>query len=503
MKKRKTILLLISLVFLISMPAQPAYGAANSLTAIPGGLVSNHMVEFHEGLCRVHNSTYKDGFMNTDGKLVIPCKYSPDNHLGSFSEGLCPVSLDGRLCYLDKNGNIALKTQFPYATQDDTDFYYEYGADSFKETHGIFLNGRAAVRNDAGRCGFIDKTGREVIACQYDSVENFETGIALVCNNHRYQVIDPAGEKLLKQEYEAVVIEPGGIILASNDTSYDPDAEHSDFSITIVHWYSYDVLDYSGNVLESDVTVDENAGMPNYVKGGYRTEAISHDYANWTTTYAVSDKNGKLLYTTKAFYIIESVDVGIGTVTLSGSWPCKENYIDIATGKPLLPEPADICYPFRDGYGTFVKNDVVYVMNQQGTIFDFPANLTYSSLASDGMIILHDKSKYTSVFLCKLSAVQSVSAPVSNSADPSSSRVLVNGKEIAFEAYTINGSNYFKLRDLAYALNDDEKGFDVTWNSAAKRYFKLRDVMKIFNASVGWDKSTSTITVDTSQGYQE
>lgn len=41
-------------------------------------------------------------------------------------------------------------------------------------------------------------------------------------------------------------------------------------------------------------------------------------------------------------------------------------------------------------------------------------------------------------------------------AKPTSSTVLINGKSFSFEAYNINGSNYFKLRDIAKALNDTE-----------------------------------------------
>ena len=54
--------------------------------------------------------------------------------------------------------------------------------------------------------------------------------------------------------------------------------------------------------------------------------------------------------------------------------------------------------------------------------------------------------------------------PEKATAVPNSSKVYVNGKEIKFEAYNINGSNYFKLRDIAYAMNGTEKQFDVIWN---------------------------------------
>jgi hypothetical protein len=545
--------LLISLVLLMEILIQPAYGAAYTLTALSGGLIPETGAEFHEGLCQVHNSNYKFGFINTEGKLTLPCKYSYDNHLGNFSEGLCSVSIDGKLCYLGKNGNIALKTHYPYATQDDFDFYYESSSlEEFKETKGAFINGLAVVRNDAGKCGFIDKSGEEVIPCQYDDVGSFEYGVSLVWNNKRYQVIDPSGKRLLRQEYESAVIEPGGIIKASNDTSYDPDTKSS--GISLVEWYSYDVLDYSGTVLQSGVPSNAAGEVPWYKEGGYLTEVLSHDYKNWTTTYAVYDKSGKLLYTSSAFYIITSVHEGIGTVVLSGDSHNEETYIDIATGKQLLSEPVSSCYPFYDGYGTYIKNGVVCVMDKQGTVTELPSSQNLNSQVSERTIVLHDKSDYTHAALCKLPAVQNVVVPVTYTAITSSAKVLVNGKEIAFDAYTIGGSNYFKLRDLAYVLNGDKKGFNVTWNDAGKEikltseqtytmvggemamgdrigksytanmakinldgkeitlpayniggnnYFKLRDVMKTFNISVGWDGATSTITVDTSQNYQE
>ena len=54
--------------------------------------------------------------------------------------------------------------------------------------------------------------------------------------------------------------------------------------------------------------------------------------------------------------------------------------------------------------------------------------------------------------------------PEKATAVPNSSKVYVDGKEVKFEAYNINGSNYFKLRDIAYAMNGTKKQFDVTWN---------------------------------------
>lgn len=55
------------------------------------------------------------------------------------------------------------------------------------------------------------------------------------------------------------------------------------------------------------------------------------------------------------------------------------------------------------------------------------------------------------------------------------SKIYLNGEEISLTAYNINGNNYFKLRDI----------------------------MKIFDVYVGWDGKTSTITLDTSKGYTD
>ncbi|MDD4688869.1 MAG: WG repeat-containing protein [Eubacteriales bacterium] len=140
-------------------------------------------------------------------------------------------------------------------------------------------------------------------------------------------------------------------------------------------------------------------------------------------------------------------------------------------------------------------------------------------------------------------------------AKPTSATVLVNGKEIKFDAYEIAGYNFFKLRDLATVVSGTQKQFEVVWNESDNRidlisdkpytpvggelsvggkeatvsatmstssltvddyviglvaynindnnYFKLRDVAKAFNIGVTWDDATQTIGIDTTIGYEE
>lgn len=137
---------------------------------------------------------------------------------------------------------------------------------------------------------------------------------------------------------------------------------------------------------------------------------------------------------------------------------------------------------------------------------------------------------------------------------PTASKVAVNGKEVAFEAYNIDGNNYFKLRDLAKAVTGSGKQFEVGWDAAnnaislksqtaytsvggelevsgaaggqqaipssstlmldgkkleldayninGNNYFKLRDIAKAFNIGVTWDGKLNTVGIDTGIDYK-
>lgn len=134
-------------------------------------------------------------------------------------------------------------------------------------------------------------------------------------------------------------------------------------------------------------------------------------------------------------------------------------------------------------------------------------------------------------------------------ASPVASTVLVDGEEIAFEAYIIENNSYLKLRDFAYAITGTSKQFEVSWDSEkgainllsnqpyssegtelkkgdetikipylnnaklykddeeldlesysidGNNYFKLRDLAQLSGISVTWNGATSTINIDTS-----
>lgn len=137
---------------------------------------------------------------------------------------------------------------------------------------------------------------------------------------------------------------------------------------------------------------------------------------------------------------------------------------------------------------------------------------------------------------------------------PTAAKVFVDNVQIEFEAYTIENNNYFKLRDLAQAVNNTTKNFEVEWDGTknsinllsatsytsiggelnkgdgkpksatlstsiiykdgkeifltayainGNNYFKLRDIAKAFDIGVTWDGATNTVGIDTSISYVE
>jgi len=128
----------------------------------------------------------------------------------------------------------------------------------------------------------------------------------------------------------------------------------------------------------------------------------------------------------------------------------------------------------------------------------------------------------------------------------------VNDKIVNFGAYQINGNNYFKLRDLAFALNNTPKKFNILWDGNnqtinmvtgqsysivggemspvgkdektatpttstiflnnrtvgfkvyqidGNNYFMLRDIGAALDFGVDWDGEKNAVFIDTNKGY--
>ena len=475
--------------------------------------------DFHEGLARVYDKeTKKYGYVDKTGKVVIPFEH--DYQAGNFYDGLA-------------------------VAYDATNAYY----------------------------GYMDKTGKIVIPCQYAVAKDFVNGFAVVNQGNRWTVIDTTGKDLLPQ-----------------DCRYDFNAyvwpeDISPEAVRVRRDRGYAFVNKSGQIVSGgyDSTRVFTNGMARVEKDdkyGYVNEAgvlvipcqytSAEDFRDGYavvrvgrvgSAYSIIDKTGKVTGTSSGgrgagngCFRISSSESGrtrYGLIDYTGREivPCKYKKINDFSGGVAAVSTFDDKWGFVDTTGAEVVpctlTDLEYT--------DEPGVFIVWNYNGDGKGSVLKSSGWTEPSVSSAPSTPSTPAqPSGPSANPTNSKVLVNGKEVAFDAYTIDGSNYFKLRDLAYVLSGTEKQFEVGWDNASKtitltsgksytangsemgarsagskaaavsaskllidgkevaltaytidgnNYFKLRDIGQAFDFGIGWDNASKTITIDTSAGY--
>ena len=131
---------------------------------------------FSEGLMGYFKvAERKWGFINVEGKVVIPAQY---DDIKDFGDGLAAVKIDNKWGFINKEGELVIPCQFDRA-------------DSFSE-------GLAAVcRNN--KWGFINTEGKNVIPCVFNSADKFCCGYTVVTNkNNQPALINKQAQMLIK-----------------------------------------------------------------------------------------------------------------------------------------------------------------------------------------------------------------------------------------------------------------------------------------------------------------
>lgn len=231
----------------------------------------------------------------------------------------------------------------------------------------------------------------------------------------------------------------------------------------------------------------------------------------------------------------------------------ESTFCDIQIYK-LIPRDNDYTYFYRSpiplASGTMEETERIPIY-QPGATFNILEEGDYIvdfTLADDAAIM----SNYAFVRVVNEAEAESPVKEEEATATPTKSKVLVNGLDKSFDAYNINGNNYFKLRDLAHIVNGTDKQFNVLWDGTKNainlvsttpyssvggemsigdestksatlstsviykdgeevsliayninnnNYFKLRDIAQAFNIGITWDGTTSTIGIDTYIDY--
>ena len=511
----------------------------------------------------------------------------------AFSEGMAAVVKDGKYGFIDKTGKLVIDYKYDYA-EDFSEGYAAVSTGGFWDEEAGYVT---------GNWGFIDKTGKVVVPIFYDKVWDFSEGLAAVSNGGKVGFVDTTGKVVIPLTYSGGMCEEfsfkEGLAVVTTGSMDSPEFHVIDKTGKSAFEFKYDYASlngYSEGLLAVAVDGEWALGGLYYLERAYygakygfidtkgkEVVAPIYDYAldfhdgvaavNKGDKWGAIDRNGREVV--PIIYSDISVSGSNGLICVcndEGKW----GYVDY-TGKVVVDFKFDYCINYREGYVTNAIDGKWGALDLTGkTVIPFEYDDMWNF--SEGLVRVEKAGKWgfmdaggnmvidpvyqaasdfsDGVALVmkddKFGVIAKTSIPYT--AKPTASKVLVNGESVAFDAYNINGNNYFKLRDLAYVLNGTEKQFEVEWDAALQainlksglsytavggemvtgnksnttayltratvyiegvkvdltayningnNYFKLRDLGKAFDFGVTWDGTANTIRIDTSSSYTE
>lgn len=234
-------------------------------------------------LTNIYNTNLKDsitvffqeakrGFLNIySGQIVIPAQY---DRAWVFSEGLGAVVKDGKVGFVNINGETVIPFEYGYCSQwkDQVDFLFKKGYCT-------------VIEPTTAKHGLIDKSGKWVVDPQYDYINNPHKGFRIVKLNDKYGVMDSTLQLSLPIIYDWIdYYEDGFMLLSGNEKqlmAYDCKTVLQPFVYDNVYHLTYgtDKVDEEGSVIyaKCDMNSYEVAGR-----------------------YGLMDKSGKII--TKPLY---------------------------------------------------------------------------------------------------------------------------------------------------------------------------------------------------------
>lgn len=449
------------------------------ITPFYNGIVINE-----DGMVLVTQDYEKWGLINNKGKLILPMVYEA---IGNISEGLMCVNRDGKVGFVDETGKVVVPLKYDAAMNFEeglapvgvkvSDDYYgsKWGfidktgkvviSLKYTDAHN-FSEGLAWVAVGDGynlKYGAIDKTGKVVIPFQYDNAGDFKNGVANVLQYGSYFYIDKTGKKLPQdQQYLASLnfkdglakeFRPrdGYVYIDESGKEICPPAHYiRDFSeglAVVGKGMKYGYIDKTGKQVVPFI----------YDGASDFSEGLALVYTGNKPGFI--DKKGNMVLSLD-YDRADDFNEGLAIVRTGMYYGVIDK-----TGKEIVPPIYQYISTFKEGFAV-VKGDKAGrgIINQKGevvlplmydSITDFNEGVAYVTLGDKTGIVVSSNS-----YIFDL--------PKEAEAKPLAYKVMVNGKEVTLEAYTIDGRNYLKLRDLGYALNGSEKQFDVLWDNSRR-----------------------------------
>lgn len=172
---------------------------------------------FHHNRAWVQYTDQTYSYINREGREVIPTHFAAAEEFSDFS--VARVREGSSFGLIDTLGNWVLRPRYAQIRaftgagvavvrlDGRSDLYglINYRGElltsrEYREI-GVFSEGLAVVKDQRGRYGYIDATGREIITCQFGGAEDFSNGRAVIRENGRCGYIDYQGSIIIAPTY--------------------------------------------------------------------------------------------------------------------------------------------------------------------------------------------------------------------------------------------------------------------------------------------------------------
>lgn len=380
-----------------------------------------YMQHYPDGTVRLrHNDKW--GLMNCNNEELIPHEYE---ELYYYEEGYSRVKRDGKWGLINSLGKPIVNCRY--------DTIGLFGMEtSFNETFDESVIKDGPVMKDlafarlGGKCGFINKSGKHVIDCVYDTLLKFRPGYVIFVLNGKKGLVNDLGKTIISARYDDMSYFFGHIALVKTGAFYGLVDELGQSVLPC----KYDAIKCFENSTEA-LLVKKNGKLGIYDLSGYPIVECAYDsiYADKTKRNSVilikggvkeestvyyepsvkiedetklihfeeNNKYGLLTPDSQTVYvkpIYEYIDVfynGLAIVKKDGKWGMINKL-----GKEIVEPQYDYINPYSCGFARIVKDGKVGFLDNNFKEAVSPS-FTHAYPFKDGLALVN-KSYYIDTF---------------------------------------------------------------------------------------------------------
>ena len=380
-----------------------------------------YMQHYPDGTVRLrHNDKW--GLMNCNNEELIPHEYE---ELYYYEEGYSRVKRDGKWGLINSLGKPIVNCRY--------DTIGLFGMEtSFNETFDESVIKDGPVMKDlafarlGGKCGFINKSGKHVIDCVYDTLLKFRPGYVIFVLNGKKGLVNDLGKTIISARYDDMSYFFGHIALVKTGAFYGLVDELGQSVLPC----KYDAIKCFENSTEA-LLVKKNGKLGIYDLSGYPIVQCAYDsiYADKTKRNSVilikgglkeestvyyepsvkiedetklihfeeNNKYGLLTPDSQTVYvkpIYEYIDVfynGLAIVKKDGKWGMINKL-----GKEIVEAKYDYINPYSCGFARIVKDGKVGFLDNNFKEAVSPS-FTHAYPFKDGLALVN-KSYYIDTF---------------------------------------------------------------------------------------------------------